>query len=223
MKGIKKESLMKFKFLNQLLFGLSLALASSANAGLITDTSNSSFIDNTTGLEWMDFGINDEYSYNEVKALLSSTFLGWELATQSQVTMLFDNAFSEFSTPINDVYYYADYRNSDSNNKEMLEIFSMMGYSYDDNRGSLGWFEDDQGGLSYAHFYRGAPNDAGSTYQNAHIFGKAIEYGEYRTNINSNYSTMLVRSRVVPEPSTLAIFALGLIGLTSRRLKKNKA
>ena len=30
----------------------------------------------------------------------------------------------------------------------------------------------------------------------------------------------LVRTTVVPEPSTLAIFALGMIGLASRRFKK---
>jgi hypothetical protein len=42
------------------------------------------------------------------------------------------------------------------------------------------------------------------------------------SNTSANYytNTWLVKKAEVPEPSTLAIFALGMIGLASRRFKK---
>jgi len=48
-----------------------LTLSFISTAGIITDTSNDSFIDETTGFEWMDFGVNNTYTYNEVSSLLN--------------------------------------------------------------------------------------------------------------------------------------------------------
>ena len=54
---------MTFKFLKSTLVGLILStscLVNVANAGII-DTANDSFIDTSTEIEWMDFGINNQY------------------------------------------------------------------------------------------------------------------------------------------------------------------
>jgi hypothetical protein len=51
-----------------------------------------------------------------------------------------------------------------------------------------------------------------------------INHSYKHVSVNSDYNdigSMLVRTTQVPEPSTLAIFALGMIGLSSRRFKKH--
>ena len=49
-----------------------------------------------------------------------------------------------------------------------------------------------------------------------------VDYDWDRTRGSHAASTFLVKDVVaeVPEPSTIAVFALGMIGLASRRLKK---
>jgi hypothetical protein len=210
---------MKFKFLNQFLIGLSVLLATSANAGLITDTSSDSFIDNTTGLEWMDFGVNNIHTYSEVENLMSSTYQSWTLASQSQVIALFDNAFGNFAYQPSTSELYRAASNNDVSNTNMLAVMDRMGYGSTLDSISHGWFEDDQGGLSY--LYTRHITAGRGTGQLAYVSGLGVDWNSYRNNTNNNYSTMLVRqANHVPEPSTLAIFALGMIGLASRRFKK---
>ena len=65
---------MKFKFLKTTFTGIVLSiscLVNMANADVILiDTDNDSFIDMNTGLEWMDFGINNNHTYNFVASQL---------------------------------------------------------------------------------------------------------------------------------------------------------
>jgi hypothetical protein len=48
----------------------------------------------------------------------------------------------------------------------------------------------------------------------------ASNYTYQMTSFNGNYNNVSAKKVDVPEPTTLAIFALGMIGLASRRLKK---
>jgi len=224
---------MKYKFLNSALVGLFMSascIGSIANAGLITDTLNDSYIDATTGLEWMDFGINNHHSYNDVVGLLGTTYAGWSLANESQVLTLWHNAFSGVGS-VPDVVNatgstWVSYKNNDSLNTAFIELFDTMGYG--NINWSLGWFEADAGNLSYTYFSNSNPTD-----QYTRVFGRDNSYHEsYRYNSSAHYSTMLVKSPSVsqfsappqistlPETSTLAIFALGIMGFAARRFKK---
>ncbi|MCJ8321920.1 MAG: PEP-CTERM sorting domain-containing protein [Colwellia sp.] len=80
----------------------------------------------------------------------------------------------------------------------------------------------DQSGFGYGHFYGGA-----STYHYSISLwntSESISFG-FKANTDQGWTdeafgldNVVVTS--VPEPTTLAIFALGIIGLVSRRLKK---
>jgi len=209
---------MNIKTLKAALLGLAVTVSSLANAGIITDTDNDSFIDETTGLEWMDFGINNIHSYNEVSDLLTSTYTGWNLATESQVLNLWTNAFevqhiTAWPNTAGGGYLYYMYAN-DIGKQIMLDVYSTMAYGYENWRGigSLGLFERADGGMAYAFFTSWA--------EHTEVYGRDNDYESYRASNDLRYSTMLVKSTEVPEPSTLAIFALGMIGLASRRFKK---
>ena len=56
----------------------------------IIDTNQDSFIDTETGIEWMDFGINSQYSYDYVTSQLDGgIYDGWEVANLEQARSLF--------------------------------------------------------------------------------------------------------------------------------------
>ena len=81
----------------KLIIGISLlALPLSVSASLITDTNNNSFIDNVQSLEWMDFGQNNQLTYNQVNSLINSpTNSGdWRLATEDQAISLWTSLFA---------------------------------------------------------------------------------------------------------------------------------
>jgi hypothetical protein len=203
---------------------LLLFVATSASAGLITNTTSDSFIDETTGLEWMDFGVNDTQTYQQVVGALPTTYVGWEVASLDQVLELWKNAFGGLDTTTLDIEgpYYARYVSTEFTGNSMLNVFTKMGYSRDDMTGSLGMFEDSTGGMSYVAFNRIEDNDAASTWQFASVVGLNEDYNHIRTDTREIWSTMLVKKANVPEPSTLTILALGLMSLASLRKRESK-
>lgn len=212
---------MKFQIFRALTLSILLITSNIVSAGLITDTNNDTFIDNTSGLEWMDFGINNQYSFNQVKGLLTTTYLGWELANQDQVLAMYDNAFGVDSQALPDgsPYFRYGYRSKTF----LLDTFDKMGYAFKSSYWSAayGWFLNDESKLSYFDFQVFA--QAALT----EVYGTKNNPDEDIDTVKPYYSTMLVRTfstqddvtQDVPEPSTLAIFALGMIGLASRRFK----
>ena len=60
-----------------------------------TNTAQNSFIDNSTGLEWIDFGITNNKSFNDVQAELSTTYSGWRLPTYDEVKTLWSGMFDQ--------------------------------------------------------------------------------------------------------------------------------
>jgi hypothetical protein len=215
---------MKFKFIKAIFVGTILSAicgVNVANAGLIINTTNDSFIDETTGLEWMDFGVNNKHTYNEVTGLLATTYSGWSLATETEVPTLYRNAFAGtatwiFESATGDIY--ARYSAKLIERKTQFDaIMTTMGYNgWTVNTSlSLGLFQDDEGGMSGVEV-------SNSSIKNDYveIWGRGTDYLHYRERDSYFYSTMLVRPAMVTEPSILAIFVLGIIGLASLRFKK---
>ena len=209
---------MKYRFLKATFTGLVLLVVTEASAGLITDTDNNSYIDVTTGLEWMDFGINDSHSYTQVEALLDSVYEGWDLASQTQVNIMWNNAFSGVGSEADDEdSTVSTYTNKDVTINGFSELFDSMDYSQPEGVSSYGLYDGDEGVLRFVSFH---DHSSGSYLQKAQS-QRAVNVEYWRSDSNVMFSTMLVRSYEVPSPPTLAIFALGMIGLASRRFKKH--
>lgn len=235
---------MKFKFLKVAIAGLIMAVGGFANAGLISDTNNDSFIDDTTGLEWMDFGINNHLTYNQVAAELEvgGLYYGWEIGESLQVETLFRNAFIGLGETLmyDSPSHIELIDGAGAFDNVWSGILKKMGIRYEEKP----WFlplqlrfasllENDTTfgrlnlliftGVSYYSI-----RDDNFTYSDntRHPFWRMppplVGYVGPRDWSSTLMSTLLVRSTVeVPEPSTLAIFALGIIGLASRRFEKS--
>jgi len=229
---------MQFSFLKTALVGVTLLLSTITQAGLIIDTDNDSFIDASTGIEWMDFGVNNIYSYQYVAENIgvNQEYFGWSLATEQQVLELWVNAFFGLGADENDMrlgssrqYLVVDATPISSQLGQRTvfdDIFDVMGFNVSyklpfvsDSKTALGYFENSSGGLSYANY----TNNEIQGVDRVMVDGRGKYFSDKITGESISQSTMLVRSALsVPEPSTLAIFAIGIIGLASRRFKKQK-
>ena len=96
---------------------------SSSYTGSIIDTLNDSFIDTSAGLEWMDFGINNNQSYNYVISQLGSggVYEGWRLPTREEVLTLWANAYLGLGP---------DYENADHYGLGELRVVEDGGINY---------------------------------------------------------------------------------------------
>jgi len=229
---------MRLRYLKLGLVALSLttcSLFNIANAGVITDTSAGTFIDETTNLEWMDFGINNAMSYNQVASELGTGGLyeGWNLATASQVYSMWGNAFLGLGADvIADYNGIGQFKASDwsSTGRNVLEdVFNAMGYNYESNG-----FAADHLGYQYSFgFFQGDDGLSGveleSERTTSSIRIEAIIHDNYNydsmalySQYNLGASTLLVKqaSVGVPAPPMGIIFALGLMGLVLRRFNK---
>ncbi|WP_049631313.1 PEP-CTERM sorting domain-containing protein [Cellvibrio sp. pealriver] len=215
---------MKFFFAGACATLLALA-AQFSHAGII-DTSNNSFIDTDTGLEWMDFGINNNLSYDQVVDELSTTWIGWSLATEAQVLNLWHNAFSGKGSDFDAEYvsgnYYARY-DDDVTYPTYQSVhettFDSMGCNILNSSYcfSRGFFADSTGSLSYVNFMNF--NTSGDYVD---VYGRNVNLDSYRNNPDILYSTMLVKAlpASVPEANSVMLFALGLLGLNLARRRQ---
>jgi hypothetical protein len=231
---------MKFKFIQAAVVGLMLSVCSVANAGLIEadiygDGSNKGYTIQGSDLEWIDFGEINDKSYDYVITQLGSSgvYAGWRLPSITEVYTMWNAAFYKYKGQV-DSYKpnnntYADFSMQDSgalfeDAVTILGSNSFDGFTHD----SWGLFQG-VNGLA-AVIYSVELGDNINNLDSVSIEDSGIldmsGYGGY----TGTMSTLLVRAATViqpsqptnsvPEPSTLAIFALGLMGLASRRFKK---
>lgn len=204
-------------------------------AGII-NTNHDSFIDDTTNLEWLDFNITSNQSYNEVIANTGNggSYVGWRLPTTDEVNALYYNAFYDIADSWkekldNEVPFIQARAISNQNIEGLLaessfqQIFAAMGFSLygDEKNVAQGLYEDSYGDLAYFQLldYKTTENTDYATLS----WGWEDRTDSHRTHGGTNLSTMLVRgASEVPEPSTLAIFALGIVGLAFRGNKQRR-
>lgn len=225
---------MKFTFIRAIFTITVLSMAALANAGIITDTNNDSFVDETTGLEWMDFGINNHLTYNQVAAQLGvgGLYEGWIIAQSAQTERLFRNVFLGLGVqPTHDEVDRVEIRHGNGTQASLwTEVYEIIGHNYDWSRsiGTHGLFRSAFGdGTGVFH------NFSFTEFESIQPFTDRLTWldrtipnpnnppapppppgSDLREQTHLTYSTMLVRGSVqVPEPTTLAIFTLGIIGL----------
>jgi hypothetical protein len=225
---------MKSKIIISAVLLFSSLLSGITNAGVIVDTNNKSFIDKTTNLEWMDFGVNNGKSYDYVASQLDfgELYYGWSLASKDQVFEMWANAFLGLGAwrELPDYFGTGKLHILDGRGvvgSVVRPITDMMGHNdvniYGDNSTfiSVGTFAGTDGLGEAAFDIHNGEWDI-SNFDSI-VLQHSSEWTERVAWTNKNRSTFLVKDSLnniieVPEPISVYIFLFGLFGLFTRQL-----
>jgi hypothetical protein len=211
-----------------------------ANAAIIDNegTLVGSFKDTNTGIVWMDFGINNQYTYNEVVSKLAEgeEYEGWRLPDYDEVYEMWfsiidasnpdlDGVREDFYGPGSHLYYDA---NSDGSDDSIWDnAFDAMGYNAAGN--GLVFFDYT---FVYGLF---ASSDAlysvvfddfsdlkidGDTKNDGIAFNNGWDQAYLASESNNNISTLLVRVNDIPGPNAFALFVLAVTAFTAVRRRQ---
>jgi hypothetical protein len=218
--------------LNKILGAIAfLVLSLTANAGLVHygDYTLNEDTNIVTGndLEWLQWNVT--YGMSTTSALTAYSNDGWVLASNLQMSSLL-NSF-EFNTN----YVWSEDENieqkltsslfsNDLSNDPEYQFINLFGQTWGCDTCAIGssaaWFGDDADGDGKHNAV-----DVLNLYKDFRFLGYENEVSItsdtyfYGTSGGKN-GVALVRSIDVPEPSTFAIFALGILGLVSRKFIK---
>jgi len=225
---------MRFRILITIIASVCLAVSGLANAVVITHNNytlnpSTNIVTHTDGTEWLQWDVTKGKSIDEALGIYESD--GWVLAGNTQMGSLFADFGWIGGIDENSTYYYDSPYTSIDGDSAMDQFLELFGNTRTESGGTYGeganelreviaLFGDDADGDS--KFNAAAVQ---SDYKILSRFTTDYKTSSLRdtytsSNIFSNYGVALVRVTEVPEPSTLAIFALGMIGLASRRFKK---
>ena len=224
----------------KVLGSLFMMVSATANAALISDNSfvQAGFKDTSTGLVWMDFGINNGQSYNYVSSQLASggEYSGWGLPSADEVYLMWQNVASldeveaDFESP--DEYgagqlYAWDYNSrvvggDDSvwdNNFAVMGVNSVSGTAFMERGTAIGFFMGDNGLASVK--FNDVVDKAGFpafTHKDELALRDDGAYSDFFLGLaHESYSTLLVRTASVSEPGAAAGFAAAIVALGWRR------
>jgi hypothetical protein len=187
---------------------------------------NKAALEISTGLVWMDFGVNDNETYSQVKSKLNTDYLGWRLPTGVEVQHLWTSLFS--TMPGWHEYSGLSFLDEYNLDAEFESIFAILGSGKDATRintntqtevtetwqarSGFGVFQSDSSKYGLVNMFE--PYDS--------IHNDESLYLEFYVDVNDWYGTMLVKNTNVPEPSSLMMFGLGLLGLLFSRRRMNQ-
>lgn len=203
---------------------------------------NKAALETSTGLVWMDFGVNSHRTFSDVMSSLDTDYAGWRLPTIAEVDHLWTGLMGDlvqwnrwgpkfamftlvdnnpFGLPVTE---YDDYLNN---------IFDVFGFS-SEGTGEITSYEGDVLISRTIYDYRSAFavfSDAGengfvvlnlpinSTVDRSSVFTYDGNISLLQ-DISLQYGTLLVKdSATVSEPTSLMLLILGLMGLVARNAR----
>lgn len=187
---------------------------------------NKAVLETSTGLVWMDFGVNQHQTYSEIGASLHTTYKGWRFATISEIDHLWTSLFEDlpewnrFSQDfgIMGTTEHDDYFNS------ITEVFGVSTYA------GVSEITDSFGNVleSWLNKVIFAPFGDGGNVTG--LIRLAIPYDDFHRNeaiyfttigydISYGSGAMLVKDTgvSVPEPTSPMLLMLGVLALVARR------
>ena len=233
---------MRVDYLKATLLTIAIVFTYNVQANMM-DTSNNSFIDQNTGLEWIDFGVNNGKSYNYVVSQLTvgGEYEGWSLPTEDQVYKMWADAFLGLgATSETDNYYDSGeliVKDGESVKgsviSDRMQIMGgwnlLLGMRMDEEALSYGMFMDQYGlryveVIYYTDFFSGHYSRYEKIVDQADIASLGYNYfsdnsyGSARDQSGKYSSTLLVKNAMnVPAPSSFVILILGLLGIILSR------
>jgi hypothetical protein len=219
--------------LKLVLVSIYLSVSSFANASLIVGNQ-----------EFLDLGATTGKSKTQIETMIAgdNSLAGYALATDVDMSSIWlmlpymDESSSGWrgltaavKTPVvNDIFdwlitgtYFHNYGQYHLSNTPQGSV------TYNRSHSGFLWFADSVSAAIESGVWNleSDNNDATLLYNrgvnSTHNLGDAnTSSGDYSNSHSNNVSGVYVRSTSVPEPATLAIFALGMIGLATRRFKK---
>lgn len=237
------ELIMKYIVKPLGIFSLLFSLA--ANSAIIDSQSftQDSFVDTSTGLAWMDFGINNGQSYNYVANQLSDggDYFGWRLPTTEEIFTLWSNVadLDNVEADYEDLNKYGtgqfyawdnNSRTAGGDDSVWDDAFSVMGYNifnstdFVERTNAIGFFMGENGLASVSLSDAKSKTSYYFTFKDEIKLRDDAAYSGFFLNLaHENYSTMLVREANVPEPGTVGIFASALTLLVMRRTRSHRS
>lgn len=209
------------KTIKSAIIGISLCLSGAAKAGLIYNTGDNFATDTTSELDWILTSETQGKSVDEVRSLIASSGAldGWRFATVNDLIGLYNNLGGDgiynsyFPSPsleeglisrhIMDTLGISCLRCGNEEPHLYMSVYDYGLYGDGDFVWDLQAHTDGNGGDPYS--------------------GELRLYRDITRSESAEYFMVgLVRkTKPVPEPSTLVIFALGFMGLALRRLNND--
>lgn len=222
----------KWKRITVALLGLSSFVT---NAALIVDNDSNianSFKDIDTNLVWMDFGVNNNLSFEYVENNLDTggVYEGWRLPTKDEVYTMWLNAADISNAGLDYVEVSSSYIYSDAvgGSSVLQATFDAMGFNIKniDDIEEPSVYSTESKGL-----YKGT-NGLSSVFSIDYSTDADFEYFElddqqdltasYYSSEGTSLSTLLVRDSnqgvpAIPEPNVLFLFMAAALGLMIKR------
>lgn len=186
---------------------------------------NKAVLETSTGLVWMDFGVNNHQTYTEIENSLLTTYNGWRFATLTEIDHLWTSLFEDLPE-WNRIDRNAGFLSTTEHDDYFNSITEVFGVTwYDGVRSNTDEFGNVDSWLNKTLF---APfSDGVSVSGLIYLF---IPYDDIHPNevyywvvpgydVTYPEGALLVKDTgvSVPEPTSLMLLMLGVLALVARR------
>ena len=224
--------------MHYILIGLLLLIASGAralpftNADAFIDGDGQAICEIDSGLFWLDFGITNNKTFDEIQAELDTTYAGWRLPTEQEVKNLWNGLWlnghmGEHGYRMDaqeklerDAYYDSIFSLWGFNETWLSEIWTTEEFSDYYNYSSSGMFLNEENQLQYFNFAQISASVFSAVLHESYAFCCSFAPG----TASAGHSTLLVKDGpppvYLPEPMPVILLGSGLLMLTVSRFKR---